>query len=231
MTETPRETRVLDAVVTLVDSLLDDFDVVDLLTELTERCAAAARRRCRRLPARRPARPAAPAGGHHRAGPRTWNCSNCRPTKVRAWTAIPPANRSPSPTCNAAADALAAVRSRRARRRLRLRARRARCARPASSWARSACSAPDPANSTTPIGSSRRPWPTSRRVAILQEHPPTPVDRDAAAAHGAGQPRHRRAGQGLPARKPRRLRRGGLPAAARLRPHQRRAPDRGVAGG
>jgi GAF domain-containing protein len=30
---------VLDAVVSLVDSLLDDFDVVDLLTELTERCA------------------------------------------------------------------------------------------------------------------------------------------------------------------------------------------------
>ena len=39
MTDTPRETRVLDAVVSLVDSLLDDFDVVDLLTELTERCA------------------------------------------------------------------------------------------------------------------------------------------------------------------------------------------------
>jgi hypothetical protein len=39
MTETPRETRVLEAVVTLVDSLLDDFDVVELLTELTERCA------------------------------------------------------------------------------------------------------------------------------------------------------------------------------------------------
>jgi transcriptional regulator with GAF, ATPase, and Fis domain len=39
MTEAPRETRVLDAVVSLVDSLLDDFDVVDLLTELTERCA------------------------------------------------------------------------------------------------------------------------------------------------------------------------------------------------
>ncbi len=37
--ETPRETRVLDAVVSLVDTLLDDFDVVDLLTELTERCA------------------------------------------------------------------------------------------------------------------------------------------------------------------------------------------------
>jgi hypothetical protein len=39
MTDTSRETRVLDAVVSLVDSLLDDFDVVDLLTELTERCA------------------------------------------------------------------------------------------------------------------------------------------------------------------------------------------------
>lgn len=38
MTESPRETRVLAAVVSLVDSLLYDFDVVDLLTELTERC-------------------------------------------------------------------------------------------------------------------------------------------------------------------------------------------------
>ena len=39
VTEILRETRVLDAVVSLVDSLLDDFDVVDLLTELTEQCA------------------------------------------------------------------------------------------------------------------------------------------------------------------------------------------------
>ena len=39
MTEIPRETRVLAAVVSLVDSLLVDFDVMDLLTELTERCA------------------------------------------------------------------------------------------------------------------------------------------------------------------------------------------------
>jgi len=39
VTDIPRETRVLSAVVSLVDSLLDDFDVVDLLTELTERCA------------------------------------------------------------------------------------------------------------------------------------------------------------------------------------------------
>lgn len=39
MTENQREAAVLDAVVSLVDSLLVDFDVVDLLTELTERCA------------------------------------------------------------------------------------------------------------------------------------------------------------------------------------------------
>jgi GAF domain-containing protein len=39
VTDTTRETRVLDAVVSLVDTLLVDFDVVDLLTELTERCA------------------------------------------------------------------------------------------------------------------------------------------------------------------------------------------------
>jgi GAF domain/ANTAR domain len=40
LTDAPRETQVLDAMVTVVDSLLDDFDVVDLLTDLTERCAA-----------------------------------------------------------------------------------------------------------------------------------------------------------------------------------------------
>lgn len=37
--DTSRESRVLGAVVTLVDSLLDDFDVVELLTDLTEQCA------------------------------------------------------------------------------------------------------------------------------------------------------------------------------------------------
>lgn len=37
--DTSRESRVLGAVVTLVDSLLDDFDVVELLTDLTEHCA------------------------------------------------------------------------------------------------------------------------------------------------------------------------------------------------
>lgn len=39
MAETPRETRVLAAVVSLVDSMLHGFDVVDLLTDLAEHCA------------------------------------------------------------------------------------------------------------------------------------------------------------------------------------------------
>lgn len=39
MAEGEREARVLAAVVTLVDSLLHDFDVVELLTDLVERCA------------------------------------------------------------------------------------------------------------------------------------------------------------------------------------------------
>ncbi|MCP9271663.1 GAF and ANTAR domain-containing protein [Mycolicibacterium arenosum] len=38
MADTARETLVLEAVVSLVDTLLADFDVVELLTELTEHC-------------------------------------------------------------------------------------------------------------------------------------------------------------------------------------------------
>ena len=39
MAEVPRETQILGAVVSLVDSLLEDFDVIELLTQLTEHCA------------------------------------------------------------------------------------------------------------------------------------------------------------------------------------------------
>jgi len=39
MTQAGRERRVLEALVSLVDSLLADFDVVELLTQLTERCS------------------------------------------------------------------------------------------------------------------------------------------------------------------------------------------------
>ena len=38
MTQPLRETQVLAAVVTLVDTLLEDYDVVELLTQLTESC-------------------------------------------------------------------------------------------------------------------------------------------------------------------------------------------------
>lgn len=38
MTQSGRERRVLEAVVSLVDSLLDDYDVVELLNQLTDRC-------------------------------------------------------------------------------------------------------------------------------------------------------------------------------------------------
>lgn len=80
--DTPRETRVLDAVVSLVDNLLDDFDVVDLLTE---RCADLL--------------DIAAAGflladplGQLRLLAATLNSSNYRPTKGPAWSAMPPAN-------------------------------------------------------------------------------------------------------------------------------------------
>ena len=71
MSETPRETRVLNAVVSLVDSLLDDFDVVDLLTGLTERCAELLDIEAAGILLADPAAPAPPAGRHLGAGPRT----------------------------------------------------------------------------------------------------------------------------------------------------------------
>jgi hypothetical protein len=40
VTDTPRETCVPNAVVPLVDSLFDDFDMAEMLTDLTERCTA-----------------------------------------------------------------------------------------------------------------------------------------------------------------------------------------------
>jgi hypothetical protein len=80
MTDTPRETRVLDAVVSLVDNVLHDFDVVDLLTELTERCAdlldVAAAGFLLTDPLGQLRLLAATSGR-----PRTWNSSNYRPTR------------------------------------------------------------------------------------------------------------------------------------------------------
>ena len=187
MTETPRETRVLDAVVSLVDSLLDDFDVVDLLTELTERCAELLDVAVGRIPARRPARAAPPARGHLRADPRAG--------------AVPAAGRRGSlcgllfhrPTGlgrrpRGRSRPVAAVRPGRARRRLRLRARRPDArrrhrpgrARPVRHRARRA----------QRRRSAGRPDPRPHRVRGDPAGAPAhTVDRDAAAALRADQPR------------------------------------------
>ena len=107
MTDNPRETQMLDAVVTLVDSLLDDFDLVDLLTDLTASCASCSTSRppgfflptrwgscaCWRRPPSRPA---------------NWSSFSCRPTKARVSTATRPASRYRSPT-SAPPHAVAAV--------------------------------------------------------------------------------------------------------------------------
>ena len=224
MTETPRETRVLDAVVSLVDTLLEDFDVVDLLTELTEHCAQLLDVERRRLPARRPARPAAPAGRHHRAGPRVGTVPAAgRRGPVRGVLRHRPTRLGRRPERRG--RTVAPVRARRARRRLRLRARR-----------------PDArgrhrAGRTRPVRHrsrrAQRRGPPRRADARAHRVRGDPagtradaVDRHTAAALRTREPRHRRAGQGAAARNPRHLRRGGLHSAALLCAGQRRASDR-----
>jgi len=100
VTDTPRETRVLDAVVSLVDSLLGDFDVVDLLTDLAERCAELldieaagfllAATRCTSSGCWPPPQ----------SRPVNSSSSSCKPTKAHAWTATPRVDRFRSPTSN-----------------------------------------------------------------------------------------------------------------------------------
>ena len=160
MTETPRETRVLDAVVSLVDSLLDDFDVVDLLTELTERCAelldvaaagflladpldqlrllAATTEQARELELFQLQADEGPCVDCYATGQPVSVADLQRRGRSGGRGSFPPRSTPASPPCTPS-----------------------RCARPASCWARSACSAPTPANSTTPTASSRRRSPTS----------------------------------------------------------------------
>ena len=103
MTETPRETRVLDAVVVAGGQ--------------------PARRLRRRRPAHRAHRALRPTARRRvgrascsptrsgscgcwrppRRRPANWSCSNCRPTRARAWTAMPPGSRSRWPTCGRSA--------------------------------------------------------------------------------------------------------------------------------
>ena len=216
MTDNPRETAVLDAVVTLVDSLLDDFDVVDLLTDLTERCvelldvAAAGLlladplQQLRLLAATsEQARELELFQLQADEGP----CVDCYTTGQPVSVADLRRRR----------HAVAAVRSRRPRRRLRLGARRPDARR--RHRAGRARPVRHPARRAQRGRSARRPDAGPHRVRGDPAGTPAhTVDRDAAAALRAGQPRRRRAGQGLPPRTPRRVGRGGVPAVADLRP-------------
>ena len=173
MTDTPRETRVLDAVVSLVDNLLDDFDVVDLLTELTERCAELLGCRGGGLSARRPAGPTALAGRDLRADPRTGTL----PITGRRGALRGVLRHRPTGLGRGSARrdrALAAVRSGRARGRRRLRARGADARRRHRSWAPWVCSAAGPANSMRPTSWSRRHSRISRAWRSCRNSAPTP---------------------------------------------------------
>ena len=206
MTETPRETRVLDAVVSLVDTLLEDFDVVDLLTELTEHCAQLLD---------------VAAAGFLLADPldqlRLLAATTEQARELELFQLQ--ADEGPCVECYATGQpvsvadltrrgrTVAPVRARRTRRRLRLRARR-----------------PDArgrhrAGRTRPVRHrsrrTRRRRPPRRADARAHRVRGDPagtradaVDRHTAAALRAREPRHRRAGQGVAARNPRHLRRG-----------------------
>jgi len=159
VTETPRETRVLDAVVSLVDTLLDDFDVVDLMTELTEHCAqlldvaaagflladpfeqlrllAATTEQARELELFQLQADEGPCVECYATG-QPISVADLNAAAAR-WPRFVPA------ALEAGFASVHAVPMRAA----------------ASSWVRSACSAPTPASWTTPTASSRRPSRTS----------------------------------------------------------------------
>ena len=96
--------RLAQVFVELADTLVEEFDVVDFLQTLTERCVELRGHRRRRADARRPAR--RPAGWSPTpTSPRgCWSCSSCRTRRVPAWTASPPVGRSPTSTSPTAAD-------------------------------------------------------------------------------------------------------------------------------
>jgi hypothetical protein len=88
----PREALLARALVELADTLVADFDVVELLTRLADRCVEVL---------------GVGAAGLMLAGPMAssgswpppakargcWNCSSCKPKKDLAWTVTAAANR------------------------------------------------------------------------------------------------------------------------------------------
>ena len=160
--------------VSLVDSLLDDFDVVDLLTELTERCADLLD---------------VAAAGFLLADPldqlrllaatseqtRELELFSCMPTRARAWTAMPPAHPISVADVQHRIRAVAAVRPGRAEagfasvHAVPMRAAGIVLGLPL------ACSAPEPASLNEADLLVGQTLAHVACVAILQEHPPTPA--------------------------------------------------------
>ena len=89
----PREALLARTLVELADTLVDDFDVVELLTLLTDRCVEVLDVGAAGLML------AAPDGdlrvmASSSETMRAWSCSSCKPRKARASTATAPASRS-----------------------------------------------------------------------------------------------------------------------------------------
>jgi hypothetical protein len=219
--DSPRETRVLDAVVSLVDSLLDDFDMLDLLTELTERCAELLD---------------ISAAGFLLADPlnrlRLLAATSEEARELELFQLQ--ADEGPCVDCFIAGQPVSVAN-------LNVAAQR---------WPQFVPAAVDGGFASVHAIPMRaaglvlgalglfgtRPGALSDAdllvgqtlahiacVAILQADE---IDRDATATFGARQPRGGGAGQGFPSRTSRRVRRGGVQAAAHLRPQQPRAPHR-----
>ena len=229
MTDTPREARVLDAVVSLVDSLLDDFDVVDLLTELTERCADLLD---------------VGAAGFLLADPLgQLRLLAATSTQTRELEILQlHVDEGPCVECYATGQPVSVAD-------LRTESQRWPQFVPAALGAGIVSVHAVPMRAAgivlgslglfgNHIGRTQRVrsagGPDTGACRVRGDTAGTPAhacDGDTAAAFGADQPHRRRAGQGLPARTPRYFGRRGIFAAAQVCAYPRRTPDRRVAAG